>query len=128
MRAFKLLYNSFIWGLLGAILAFQNTWLEMRINIAIIIPIIMIISILLFTIIKKGKLLTFRFSTINLIVCTVISMIILGFKRAKIVPASILREGLNVTEVSFTIMNLILAVILIGGLGIIYFSSREKEL
>lgn len=127
MKTFKLLYNSFIWGLLGAVLAFQNTWLEMRINIAIIIPIIMVISILLLIVIKKSELLTFWFSAINLVVCTAISMIILGFKRAKIVPASILREGLHVTEVSFTIMNFILVVLLIGGLGIIYFNSRKKD-
>jgi len=68
MRIFSLLYNGFIWGLLVAIIAFQNEWLEMRISIGLIIPAIMLLVVAIALITKKRFEMPAGFTTLNLLV------------------------------------------------------------
>lgn len=129
MKLYKLIYNSFIWGMLISILAFQNVWLEMRMNIGIIIPIFMVLTLILGILLKKvGKehllKLNVTFTVINLLVCTIISLLVLGMERILVVPASIVREGFKCTNISFDIMNIILIILLIGGLILCFFGGE----
>ncbi|KRQ87458.1 hypothetical protein ABG79_00796 [Caloramator mitchellensis] len=125
MTFFKLLYNTFIWGLLGAIIAFQNTWLEMRVNIAIFIPVIMIIFTLIFVFLKKVNYLDYKFSITNLLICSILAVLVLGIKRIRIVPASIIREGLGIPSLSFDAVNLSLILILSLILSIICYFEKN---
>jgi hypothetical protein len=127
MKTFQIIYNSLIWGLIVAILAFQSVWLEMRMNIGIFVPIVAIIAIIVLAMMKKGQLLTFKFSLVNLLVGLIVSVFTLGFRRIMVVPASIVREGLGITQVSFSNMNIILMIILIGGLILIYFNNKKTN-
>ncbi|EET89328.1 hypothetical protein CcarbDRAFT_0162 [Clostridium carboxidivorans P7] len=106
MKIFRLLYNSFIWGMLISILTFQNEWLEMRINTGIFIPITMLLSLIVAMLIKKfSKLhilqLNLISTTLNVLVCTTISIIVLGKERIQVVPAAIIREGIKESNIDF---------------------------
>lgn len=125
MNIYKVLFNTFLWGILAAIIAFQNTWLEMRMNTAIFIPAIMLIFTIILLAAKKAKYIGFKFSIINFFICSITSIIILGLKRVKIVPASIIREGLGLTSLSFDIVNLLIICILVSGIAIIYYFENK---
>ncbi len=134
MGIFKLVYNSFIWGLVLSILAFQNQWLEMRINIGFIIPSIILIALMYFIVLKlyKNKDITnkinVKFTIINLILSSIVILLILGIERTKILPASIIREGINMTSIPFETINLYLISFLIIGIIIIfYFEMKYKD-
>lgn len=129
MKVFTLLYNSFIWGVLASILAFQSIWLEMRLNTAVLIPIVMVLCLILGALLEKlGKRNLFQLrlkaTIINLLTCAVISILVLGIKRMRIIPASIVREGIGVTNISFDAINAILFIILLVGL-ILCFIKKD---
>jgi Uncharacterized conserved protein len=126
MNVFRLLYNSFIWGILISILAFQSEWLEMRVNIGVFIPIVIVLCLIVGTLLKKlgkGHLLHLNLTAtiINVIACAIISLVVLGMERIQVVPASIVREGMKVTNISFDSINIILLLILIVGLILCFF-------
>jgi len=133
MKVYRLIYNSFIWGMLVSILAFQNTWLEMRMNIGIIIPIFMALCLIVGILLKKaGKeqllSLSKAFTIINVLICTVMSLLVLGFERIQVVPASIVREGLKITYVSFDSMNIALLILVFGGVVLSCLGREEIEM
>jgi len=128
MKMFRLLYNSFIWGIFISILAFQSEWLEMRVNIGIFIPLVMLLCLAIRMLLKKmGKNhimeLSLKTTIINVLLCVVISLGILGVERMQVVPASIVREGMKVTNVSFDSVNIILLLLLVGGLVLCFFEK-----
>lgn len=119
MNFFTYIYNGFVLGLFFSVLAFQSEWLEMRMNVGIIIFIIIIISIIIYTVaVVKKK----RFHKKNLKIFTlgslltsfIIAISILGAKRITTLPASIFREALGLTNISFGIINTVLLIILFG--------------
>ena len=87
MKIFSLLYNSFIWGLLTAIIAFQNEWLEMRISVGLIVPIVMILVASVVLISKKPVNLSGKFTSANLLASLLLAFLVLGSKRLLVVPA-----------------------------------------
>jgi hypothetical protein len=127
MKLFKLIYNSFIWGLLVAILAFQSEWLEMRMNVGLIIPVVMIISTLGLYIYRNNFDVNMKFSTVNLCASWLLTVIVIGSDRIKTLPASILREAVGMTSIKFGTLNIIISIILIGGLILIGFKDFKKK-
>lgn len=128
MNGIKVMYNSFLWALMIAITCFKSEWLEMRVNVGyILFGAFIILSIIssIYCNKKKYKLNT-KFTLINLIICFIYSIILYGFKRLQIVPASIIREGINMTRVPFSKINSILVVILIVGISTIFLSDRKE--
>ena len=128
IKVFRLLYNSFILGIFISILAFQSEWLEMRVNIGIFIPIVMLLCFAIGGLLEKlGKdhimELSLRTTIINLLLCIFISLGILGLERIQVVPASILREGMKVTDISFDSINVALLLLLVGGLVLCFFEK-----
>lgn len=133
MRYIKFLYNSFLWGLTAAILAFQNQWLEMRMNIGYIIPMVMVAAFAILTAAEllKGKKASFEMSSrvtiVNILICTITSILTLGQERIKVVPAVIIREGIGMTRLSFGRVNTVLIIALVIGLGVIMLEGNLKS-
>lgn len=132
MKILELFYNSFIWGLVIAITASQNEWLEMRTNTGNFIPetiaLIFIIELLINLIKnKKFKLISisFKFTVINTVVCVAAVFIFLGLERALALPASIIREALRCTSLSFTIVNAFILIFICLGLIISYIGEKK---
>lgn len=127
MRYFSLIYNGFIWGLLAAIIAFNNQWLEMRINIGYIIPVVMLIVMIAVLMYKKPVIMTPRFSLLNLASCFLICYLILGSKRLTVVPAAIIREALKMTDIAFPTINMVLIACLMLGLITIFIWKPKNN-
>jgi len=128
MKYLKIMYNTFLWALVFAITCFKSEWLEMRINVGYILFITFgVLTVILSIYLRKKDLqLNFKFTIINLVVCFIYGNFIYGFKRLQVVPASIIREGINMTRVPFSKINMILLIILILGLLLILLSDRKE--
>ena len=128
MKYLKIMYNTFLWALVFAITCFKSEWLEMRVNVGYILFITFGVLTVILSIYlrKKGLQLNLKFTIINIVICFIYGNFIYGFKRLQVVPASIIREGINMTRVSFSKINLILLIILVLGLLLILFSDRKE--
>lgn len=132
MRLFKLSFNSFVWGIVISVLAFQSDWLEMRINIGYFIPIVMILALVGYAFLSKKyssvHSFNYVFTIVNIVVCSAICIVLLGLERLMIVPAAIIRELLFLTKVRFDIINIGLIIMLVLGFLIIFLSDfRYKK-
>lgn len=134
MKYFPILYNSFLWALVVSITCFKSEWLEMRVNIGLIL---FALWLVLFTGIsllsrKKTAKLGFTFSAINLVVCSIYGLLLYGIRRLAVVPASIIREGLHITKISFSSINIVLCIFLLAVINILFaekfLKSKKKDL
>lgn len=127
MKYFSALYNSFLLSLLIALLSFKSEWLEMRINIGLILFAVWIVLFIVLALITKVKKfpMSFNFTLANICFCLILSFILYGGKRLSIIPASIIREGLHITSVSFSIINTIITVFLALGLITIFIKRNN---
>jgi len=127
MRYFILIYNGFVWGLLTAIIAFNNQWLEMRINIGYLIPAVMLVVLIAVLTSKKTVIITGKFTAVNLFLCFILTYGVLGTKRLTVVPAAIIREAIKMTDVKFAAVNLFLVLCLTLGLITILLCRPKGE-
>ena len=128
MKYFTSLYNSFLISLLISLILFTSEWIEMRVNIGLLFFGIWILAFIILCIVsrKKDKI-GFVFTVSNLIICFLVSFILYGLKRLAIVPASIIREGLHITNISFTSINIVISVFLLIGLIFLFIKCKNKN-
>jgi hypothetical protein len=116
-------YSSVIIALFLACLSFKSVWLEMRVNIGLLVP---VYAAVVFTAIwfalkgharikGKHKLLAVG----NLIATGMASIMVLGPESIKVVPAAIIREGLGLIHTRFLYINLALCAFIVAGLILI---------
>lgn len=129
MKYLKITYNAFLWALVVAITCFKSEWLEMRVNVGHILFITFaLLTIILSVYLRKKDLkFNFKFTIINLVICFIYSVLMYGFKRLQVVPASIIREGIDITRVPFSKINIAILIILILGLLLILFSDIKEH-
>ena len=114
---FHCFYNSIMWSMLISVLLFQNTWLEMRVNLGFVFFVLIGILFLFQILIKQLKKIcaTFTFSTLSLIISSAVLYFVLGSERLKIIPASIVREGIMQNRIQFSTINIFLVSVAIIG-------------
>lgn len=129
MKHIKIIYNSFLWAMTIATLCFKNEWLQMRVNTGLIfLGLFIVLSLILCVIFKKKEsCFNWIFTICNLVACTVIGIVVYGFSRMKVVPAALLREGINQTNIPFSQINLMLLIITIIGLAVILVADLLKK-
>lgn len=129
MKTIKITYNSFLLSLTIATLCFSNTWLQMRVNTGYIFIALLFVLIGIFYWIDKKKscIPNVKFTIINLIACTIIGLVVYGWKRMQVVSASLIREGIHQRSLSFSVINRILLVIVVIGLGFILWDDCKKR-
>lgn len=129
MKYLSSVYNSFIWSMIIAISSFKIEWLEMRVNIGYIFFIsLIILSISTVIAVKKEKAKFNKiFTSLNLVICSIYGITLYGFNRIKIVPASIIREGIHENKLSFSSINTILLLIIIIGFFMIVFLDKMNK-
>lgn len=133
MNLFKVIYNSFVIGLSLSVLAFQNEWLEMRVNIGLIVPVTIIVSLIVYAFVSTKKTNTQVFrklnitnTFINLIVLITLSVIFLGRVESMTLIPAMLREAMGISNVSLQTINISTIVFLIAGFTLIYrYESRK---
>ena len=127
MKFFTVLYNTLFWSLLVSFIMFKNTWIEMRINIGTVMFILWILFFIIFYKLYFIKNI-FKFSIINFIIFTILSLIILKPYGLISVPSSIIREGLHLTSIlSLNSINIVLIIFIIGGIFLIGIFSKLKN-
>ena len=128
MKYFSILYNSFLWALAVSITSFKSEWLEMRVNIGLILFALWLLLFVVISLISRKKTINmgFSFSAINLAICAIFGLILYGPRRLAVVPASIVREGLHMTSFSFSSINLVLFAFLAAGI-IVLFAGRNRN-
>jgi hypothetical protein len=110
MKYIKIIYNCFLWAMTAATLCFKNEWLQMRVNTGLIFFGLLAALVLIFCVIFRKKEVRFNwlFTVCNLTVCTLVGVFVYGFDRMKVVPAALLREGINQTRIPFGQINIVL--------------------
>jgi len=126
MKYFSILYNSFLWALAASLASFKSEWLEMRVNIGIILFALWPLMFIGISLISRKKTIKmdFGFSAVNLVICTILGLILYSPGRLAVVPAAIVREGLHMTGISFSSINMVLFVFLAVGI-IVLFAGRK---
>lgn len=128
MRYFSILYNSFLWALVVSITCFKNEWLEMRVNIGLVLFVVWLVLFAATLLMRKKSVkFGFSFSAINLVVCVNYALFLYGVRRVAVVPASIIREGLHVTNISFSSINIALVVFLLVGICLMFAEKIQRK-
>lgn len=123
MTHFGRLYNSFIWAVAVSAALFQNTWLEMRVNMGLVL----FALFALFFVISEiwSARFSLLFTTASLVVTGAAGAFFLGVSRVCLLPALIIREGLGARLVSVSAINAaVAAFVVIGYLLILWNGLR----
>lgn len=128
MKYIKNVYNSFLLSLTIATLCFSNDWLQMRVNTGYIFGALLVVFIVVFYVFdrKKNFVPGWKFTTGNLIICTVIGLVLYGWRRMQVVSAALIREGLGQRTLPFSVVNRVLCVVVVVGLGVILWSDYKR--
>lgn len=120
-------YNSFIWAAAAAAALFQNTWLEMRVNMGIVL---FALCALFFAVSSIWNIrFSALFTTASLVVIGAAGTFFLGFERMCVLPALIIREGTGARLVSVSALNAAILVFLAAGYLLLLrdeFSDRRR--
>ena len=127
MRYFILVYNGLLCGMLAAVLATRSFWLDMRINAGLIIPVVILITVIAGLLAKNKLRMTPEFTLVNFVLCLILVFFALGMKRLAVIPASIIRESINMSSLSFSFINWVLIISLTLGLVIILTSKAKSK-
>jgi uncharacterized membrane protein YdjX (TVP38/TMEM64 family) len=134
MKYLRLVINSFFWGMVIALLAFQSQALEMMMNVGIIIPVVMIASLGIGILQRRaGKKSLLDFDAIFILknagVCIALAFLILGFRtaveRIMVVPAAMIRELLQISSVSFDTINIVIFLLVLIGIVISFYGEEN---
>ena len=112
-----------------ATLFFKWEWLQMRVNTGLIFfGVWIVLTAGLCLVSRKKEIeLCWKITSVNLAGCTLIGLLLYGFSRMQIVPAALLREGINRTDIPFGTINIVLLVITLGGFAAILAGDLLKK-
>ena len=122
------LYNSVTLSMLLSVCMFLNEWLEMRVNIGWVFFGLSGLLFLLQAVIKPlGKFCAaFTASALSLVVSCSGIFLLLEPESVKIIPASIIREGLMINRVPFVAINTAMIAFAVIGLLLILLRRENK--
>lgn len=122
MRTVKNGFIGFLVGFFLTTLLSQWLWLEMRINIGMLIPCCVILAILL----GLRKRFSMNFPSVVLLQCLLFLAFLFAYNfqwaPLLVVPATLVREGLYLTSLSLKRANVLLGIVLVTG-NVVWISS-----
>ena len=121
MTHFGRLYNAFRWAVAVSAALFQNTWLEMRVNMGLVL----FALFALFFVISEiwSARFSLLFTTASLVVTGAAGAFFLGVSRVCVLPALIIREGLGARFVSVSAINAAVAAFVVIGYFLILWNG-----
>ena len=121
-------YNSVTLSMLISVCLFQNEWLEMRVNIGWVFFAVSGLLFLLQTVIKPLRKFcaTFTASALSLVISCAGIFLLLDSESVRIIPASIIREGLMINRVPFVAINTAMIAFAVIGLLLILLRRENK--
>lgn len=115
MRIVKIGFMGFLVGFLLAVLLSQSVWLEMRIHVGKLIPWVVVIL----TFLGFRKKVNASFSVVLLLQgCLLLTFLVVyhfQWGALRVIPASLMREGLYLTRLSLEQANVLLVLTLAAG-------------
>ncbi|OUO91136.1 hypothetical protein [Cloacibacillus sp. An23] len=115
------LYNSFIWAAAVSAALFQNTWLEMRVNMGLVLFALFALFFVVSAI--WNVRFSLLFTTASLVLICAAGAFFLGPSRMCVLPALIIREGLGARLVGVPAINAAAAAFLVIGYVLIAFGA-----
>ena len=125
-RFFSKLYNTAFWGMNISMLVGLNAVIGMRINMGWIFFGSWILLFLITLPIKKLNM-GWKFTVINVIANLLFGFLLFGVDMMAITPASRLREGIMMTDMSFSVCNMILIAFMAIGLALVILLNMRKK-
>ena len=123
-----LLYNSVTLSMLISVCLFKIEWLEMRVNIGWVFfglsGLLFLLQLVIHPLRKFCA--TFTASALSLSVSCSGIFLLLDSESVKIIPASIIREGLMINRVPFAAINTAMIALAVIGLILIYVTRDRK--
>ena len=116
MNSVRIMLTSLLCSMALALTCFKSEWLEMRVNIGYVFfgAFALLSAALMIASKKRNISLSFRLTTACMITAALYSLALYGFDRIKVVPASIIREGINLTKLPFSTVNAVALAIILG--------------
>ncbi len=127
MKLLTVTYNSLLWSLLLATFLFNYTWLQMRVNIGYLFFALWLVLIILWELALRRRQVKPGFTVVSALLTIAIALLVEGRENLLIIPAAFIREGLHLESISFTSINLVLAVIIIGGFLVSLFRLLKSH-
>lgn len=124
---FACLYNSLMWSMFISVCLFLDTWLEMRVNLGLVffgLTLLLFLFQMFITPMRKFCA-TFEASTFSFVFACAGLWLVLGCERLKIIPASIIREGIMQTGLSFQTVNVALLASAVGGWVLTFITAKK---
>lgn len=119
------LYNSFVWAAVISAALFQNTWLEMRVNMGIVLFALFAIFFVVSAIWNISF--SLLFTTLSLALSAAAGVFFLGVSRMCVLPALIIREGLGVRLVSVSVINAVVTALLVIGYALMLWDRLRDR-
>ena len=122
------LYNSATLSMLISVCLFKIEWLEMRVNIGWVFfglsGLLFLLQLVIHPLRKFCA--TFTASALSLVISCSGILLLLDSESVKIIPASIIREGLMINRVPFATINAAMIAFAVIGLILIYVTRKRK--
>ncbi len=123
-----ILYNSVTLSMLISVCLFQNEWLEMRVNIGWVFfglsGLLFLLQLVIHPLRKFCA--TFTASALSLVISCSGILLLLDSESVRIIPASIIREGLMINRVPFAAINTAMIAFAVIGLLLILLRRDRK--
>ena len=107
MKLLTVTYNSLLWSLLLATFLFNY--------IGYLFFALWLVLIILWELALRRHPVKRGFTVVSALLTIAIALLVEGRENLLVIPAAFIREGLHLESISFTSINLVLAVIIIGG-------------
>lgn len=129
MNSIRIMLTSLIWSMALALTCFKSEWLEMRVNIGYVFfgAFALLSAALIMTSRKRNFNLSFVLTTACIITAALYSLALYGFDRIRVVPASIIREGMNLTKLPFSTINAVALTIILVLYAVTAASEFQKN-
>lgn len=126
VHVFNKFYNTALWGMTISMLLGMWAWLGMRINMGWIFYGTWLVLFLVFIFIRKLAC-GWKFTCVNLAVCTAFNLVVFGMDKLMILPAARVREGIMMYTLNLDLVNIFIVAFLAIGFGLVLFLNLRAD-
>ena len=126
VHVFNKFYNTALWGMTISMLLGMWAWLGMRINMGWIFYGTWLVLFLVFIFIRKLAC-GWKFTCVNLAVCTAFDLVVFGMDKLMILPAARVREGIMMYTLNLDLVNIFIVAFLAIGFGLVLFLNLRAD-
>ena len=120
------IYNTSLWAMTISMLLGMWAWLGMRINMGWIFYGTWLVLFLVFIFIRKLAC-GWKFTCVNLAVCTAFNLVVFGMDKLMILPAARVREGIMMYTLNLDLVNIFIVAFLAIGFGLVLFLNLRAD-